>query len=105
MPIAVAVSSTAFGIDLKASAVLTKMGGIASTLNAITAGFTPVPMMGMQRKSTARLGITRSVEKMPVTATLNAGLPPQIIPSGIPMQTAANIDTALTVTCSPKARK
>lgn len=45
------------GIVLKASAVFNNIGGIPSNANAISAGLTPVPTIGINIIRTAKLGI------------------------------------------------
>lgn len=103
MPIAKAVSNTGVGIELKASVVLIRIGGIARNTSAVTAGLIPVPMMGIHKNRTARLGITRNTAKTPVIQNRTRRLRLQRIPSGIPTMHARAREMPQIATCSHSA--
>lgn len=77
-----------------------RIGGIAKMVSAMTAGFTPVPIKGINRTRMARLGMIRKVPHMPVDSIANQWNRALMIPSGIPTIMASSTARTLTSICS-----
>ena len=95
MPMPSAASITAAGTLRKATAVLMRMGGMASTVSAATAGGVPTPSTGTHKMSTAKLGITRNTPATPPASRSVRALALQATPSGSASAQAASRAVAL----------
>ena len=89
MPMPTPASMTSAGTLLNATAVLMRMGGMARTVSATTAGTVPTPRYGTQIMRIARLGITRRTPAVPVASRSLHACREHKMPSGTAMASAA----------------
>ena len=103
MPSPAAVSSIPCGTPSRPATVFSRMGGTANNTSAAVAGMNPVPMTGISRKSTARLGTMRSVWNTASSAFFRPPYRTHKYPPGTAMSSATARDAALISTCSRTA--
>ena len=101
-----AASAGPVGNCENATVVLIRITGSASTISASIAAGTPIiPVRTTIRKSSAKLGITRNVEKVPVTKVRTCLLHADKTPNGKPAINAAKTDAVAMYTCCHSASK
>ncbi len=102
IPIAMPASRMDASMPVRPVIVVRTMGSSPYRIRTTMAARAPMPPMsgtGSRKPNIARLGIVCTTFARPTMGALNRGRRAAKIPSGMPIATAASVDTATSVTC------